>query len=58
MQKRATPSKRHGEIMKKHGMSPVLWYVRKELGFTLVLIHRVTGEVRVIEKQEAVNGQS
>lgn len=49
-QKNATPSKAQMEVIKRNGLSPLLWTVVKELTHSMIVRHRVTGEVKVIEK--------
>ena len=49
-QKNATPSKRHAEIIEANGISKLTWTVIKELTNTLIVRHRITGEVKVIDK--------
>lgn len=50
-QKNATPSKEQQEVLKQHNLPVYLWVVMKEFGSALMVRHRVTGEVRVIEKK-------
>lgn len=49
-QKNATPSKRHAEIIESNDISKLTWTVIKELTNTLIVRHRITGEVKVIDK--------
>ena len=49
-QKNATLTKEQKEVLKKHGLPDYLWTVMKEFGSALMVRHRITGEVRVIEK--------
>ena len=49
-QKNATPSKRHAEIIQRNGLNKLTWVVIKELNNTLIVKHRVTGVVKVIDK--------
>lgn len=49
-QKNATPTKAQKAVLQKHGLPDYLWVVTKEFGSALMVRHRVTGEVRVIEK--------
>ena len=49
-QKNATPLKRQLEVIKRNNLNPALYVVIKELDNTLILKHRITGEVKVIEK--------
>lgn len=49
-QKNATPRKDQAEIIKRHGLQPYLYTVVKELQYSLIVMHRVTGEFKVLEK--------
>ena len=49
-QKNATPSKKHQEIMRKNGINSILYVVIKELDHKLIIKHRITGTVKVIDK--------
>lgn len=49
-QKNATPLKRQLEIIKRNKLNPALYVVIKELEKKLILKHRITGEIKVIEK--------
>ena len=49
-QKNATPLKRQLEIIKQNKLNPALYVVIKELDFTLIVKHRITGEVKVLNK--------
>lgn len=51
-QKNATPSKDQAKILEKHGLKALLWVVVKELPGSMIVKHRVTGEFKVISKQE------
>lgn len=48
-QKNATPS-RQQEVLKRNGLSPLLWVVIKELNHSMIVKHRFTGEIKVIDK--------
>lgn len=49
-QKNATPTKEQKEVLKKHKLPEYLWTVMKDYGHALMVLHRITGEVRVIDK--------
>lgn len=49
-QKNATPTKEQKESILKAGMNPLAWTVMKELTRRLIIRHRLTGKVRVIDK--------
>ena len=42
--KNATPSMAQAEIIKRHGLQPHLYTVVKELPYSLIVKHRITGE--------------
>lgn len=49
-QKNATPTKEQQAVLKKHKLPEYLWTVMKEYGHALMVRHRITGEVKVIDK--------
>ena len=49
-QKNATPSKVQAEIMKRNGLNPLAWTVLQDLKYSLIVRHRITGEVKLIDK--------
>ena len=49
-QKNASPARRQARILEKRGLSRLTWSVIRELKYTLVVRHRITGEVRYINK--------
>lgn len=49
-QKNATPSRKQQEIMRKNGINSILYVVIKELEHTLIIKHRITGDVKVLDK--------
>ena len=49
-QKNATPSKGQQEVLNRNGLSPLIWVVINELGHSMIVKHRVTGEVKLINK--------
>lgn len=55
-QKNATPSKKHQEIMRKNGINSILYVVMKELDHSIIIKHRITGDVKVLDKQEVSYG--
>lgn len=50
-QKNASPTKRQADTLKRHGLNPLLWTVLKELNHKLIVLQRLTGEVKTIDKQ-------
>ena len=49
-QTNATLLKKQLEVIKRNKLNPALYVVIKELEDKLILKHRITGEVKVIEK--------
>ena len=50
MQKRSDPTKEQAEFIRRAGLVPHEFTVIKELGHTMLIRHRVTGEVKMISK--------
>lgn len=49
-QKNATPTKEQQRVMEKEGLIPHLWTVIKDLQYSMIVRHRVTGEFKQINK--------
>lgn len=49
-QKNATPSRKQQEIMRKNGINSVLYVVIKELDHSMIVKHRITGDIKVLDK--------
>lgn len=49
-QKNATPTKPQQEALKRNGLNGLTWVVIKELNHSMIVKHRITGEVKVINK--------
>ena len=49
-QKNATPLKRQLEIIKRNKLNPARYVVMKELDHTLIVKHRITGDIKVLDK--------
>ena len=49
-QKNATPTKAQQEALKHNGLNGLTWVVIKELNHSMIVKHRITGEVKVINK--------
>lgn len=49
-QKNATPSRAQQAIIKRNGLQPVGWVVLQDLIQHMIIRHRITGEVKVIDK--------
>ena len=50
-QKNATPSKAQQVHIKAAGLNVLTWVVQKELPNSLIVRHRITGEVKLIKKE-------
>ena len=50
-QKNATPTKEQATRIKAAGLTPIEWVVMKELNHSMIIKHRITGEVKLIEKK-------
>lgn len=49
-QKNATPTRKQQEIMRRNGVNSVLYVVMKELDHKIIIKHRITGNVKVLDK--------
>lgn len=49
-QKNAMPAKCQQEALKRNGLNTLTWVVIKELHHSMIVKHRITGEVKVIDK--------
>lgn len=49
-QKNASPSKAQAEAMKRNKLNPLTWAVTRELDHSLIVMHRITGEFKCIDK--------
>lgn len=49
-QKNASPNKAQAEIIRRNGLNKLAWVVIRELNHTLIVRHRITGEVKVLDK--------
>ena len=49
-QKNATPTRAQQEIIKRNGLQPMVWTVIQDLNHSMIVRHRITGEVKVIDK--------
>lgn len=49
-QKNATPTKEQSRVLEKNGLKPLAWAVVKDLQFSMIVRHKITGEFRVINK--------
>ena len=37
------------EIIKRNGLSPVFWSVHKELNRGIIVINRITGDIKILD---------
>lgn len=49
-QKNASPGKAQAEILKRNKLNPLTWVVTRELDHRLIVMHRITGEFKCIDK--------
>lgn len=49
-QKNATPTKDQKRSIRNAGLNPVFWVVIRVLDHRLIILHRLTGKVQVIDK--------
>lgn len=49
-QKNATPTKEQQRVLEKEGLMPHLWTIIKDLRYSMIVRHRVTGEFKYINK--------
>ena len=50
-QKNATPSKEQSRIIQANGLTPIEWAVLKDLNHSMIIKHRITHEVKLIDKK-------
>lgn len=49
-QKNATPNKSQAEIIQRNGLNKLTWVVIRELNNSMIVRHRITGEIKVLDK--------
>ena len=49
-QKNATPNKAQQEVLKRNGLNVLTWVVIKDLNHSMIVKHRITGEIKIIDK--------
>ena len=49
-QKNATPTRVQQEVLRRNGLNALTWVIIKELNHSMIVKHRITGEVKVINK--------
>ena len=49
-QKNATPTRQQQEVMRKNGLNSILFVVVKDLQHSMIVKHRITGDVKVLDK--------
>lgn len=57
-QKNATPTKEQKVVLQRHNLQDYLWTVMKDFEHSLMIRHRITGEVRVLDKTATGNSAS
>ena len=50
-QKNATPNKDQARIIKANGLAPIEWVVMRDLMHSMIIKHRITHEVKLIDKK-------
>lgn len=50
-QKNATPTQAQQAVLKQNGLQPHLYTVVKELEISMIVKHRITGELKMINKR-------
>lgn len=48
--KNETLSKQQTEILKRNHLTPLCWAVLQDLNHSMIVKHKVTGEIKVIDK--------
>ncbi len=48
--KKPEPNKEQNEVIKRNGLKPLCWVVLQDMPNSMIVKHRVTGEVKVISK--------
>ena len=51
VQKNASPTREHRQIMERNGLKPAWWTVIRSLNYNLIVKNKLTGEVKYLEKQ-------
>ena len=49
-QKNATPTKEQQAVMKRNELNPLVWTVIQDFNKSMIVRHRITGEVKLIDK--------
>lgn len=49
-QKNATPTRQQQEVMRKNGLNSILFVVVKDLQHSMIVKHRITGEIKVLDR--------
>lgn len=49
-QKNASPSKAQAEVIKRNGLNALTWVVIRDLNHSMIVKHRITGDIKVIDK--------
>ena len=48
--KKKVPNNGHDDAIKRAGLNTLCWVAIKDLGNALLIKHRITGEIKVIDK--------
>lgn len=51
--KNKAPANDHKPILEANGLKPYLWEVEQELPDSLIVRHKITGEIKLIGKEAA-----
>ncbi|MBO4938875.1 MAG: hypothetical protein J6C98_07750 [Oscillospiraceae bacterium] len=49
-QKNASPTKEQAKVIERNGLNKLTWVVIQDLNHSMIVRHRITGEVKVIDK--------
>lgn len=49
-QKNATPSKEQAKVLERNGLNKLTWVVIQDFSKSMIVKHRITGEVKHINK--------
>lgn len=48
--KKKAPNNEQNEVIKRAGLNPLCWEVLQDLNHSMIVKHKVTGEVKLIDK--------
>ena len=55
MAKKKLPTQKQQEVLNNHGLNVITWEVIKDLPNSLTIKHRITGDMKVVEKHGPVH---